>query len=150
MKSVFEEKDVQEVLSRIDELTYESTPLWGKMNVAQMFAHCNVSYEMAYTDMHPKAGGVKKFLLKLFVKNAVVNEKPYPKNSRTAPQFLITSEKEFSKEKIRLVDHINKTKELGESHFEGKESNSFGVLTVEEWNNSFYKHLDHHLRQFGV
>ena len=34
--------------------------------------------------------------------------------------------------------------------FEGKESNSFGPLTKGEWNNMFYKHLDHHLSQFGV
>ena len=150
MKSVFSQEDVSEVLSRLDKLTSESQPVWGKMNVAQMLAHCNVTYEMAYTDKHPKAGGVKKFLLNLFVKNAVVNEKPYPKNSRTAPQFLITTEREFEKEKKQLIEHINKTKELGEDYFKGKESVSFGVLTVQEWNNSFYKHLDHHFNQFGV
>lgn len=150
MKSVFKQEDVNEVLARLEKLTSESQPAWGKMNVAQMLAHCNVTYEMAYTDKHSKAGGFKKFLLNLFVKNAVVNEKSYPKNSRTAPQFLMTSEKEFEKEKKRLFDYINKTKELGENYFEGKESVSFGVLSVQEWNNSFYKHLDHHFNQFGV
>jgi len=84
------------------------------------------------------------------VKNAVVSEKPYPQNSRTAPQFLISDEREFNVEKQRLIDHIRKTQELGASHFEGKESNSFGALTAIEWNNSFYKHLEHHLTQFGV
>jgi hypothetical protein len=41
-------------------------------------------------------------------------------------------------------------KELGEGYFNGLTSNSFGKLSTIEWNNLFYKHLDHHLRQFGV
>ena len=88
--------------------------------------------------------------MKLFVKNAVVNEKPYPKNSATAPAFRITSEKDFELEKIRLIEYIKKTQALGRSQFDGKESLSFGPLTAQEWNNLFYKHLNHHLSQFGV
>lgn len=150
MKNIFDATISEEVIDRINRLTPESQPKWGKMNVAQMLAHCNVTYEMVYTDKHPKAGGLKRFILKLLVKNAVVSEKPYPQNSRTAPEFIISDEREFNAEKQRLIDHIRKTQELGASHFEGKESNSFGALTATEWNNSFYKHLEHHLVQFGV
>lgn len=150
MKSVFLAKDVDEMLARINRLSADSKPLWGKMDAAKMFAHLNVQYEMAYSDEHPKATGIKKFLLNIFVKNGVVGPKPYPKNSRTAPQFIIKSDKDFETEKTRLVDFIHKTQKLGEDYFEGKESNSFGVLTVKEWSNSFYKHNDHHLKQFGV
>ena len=56
----------------------------------------------------------------------------------------------FEREKKRLIDYINKTQALGTAFFEGKESNSFGNLTANEWNNTFYKHLDHHLQQFNV
>jgi len=150
MKNIFDATISEEVIERINQLTPETQPKWGKMNVAQMLAHCNVTYEMVYTDKHPKATGLKRFILKLLVKNAVVSEKPYPQNSRTAPQFLISDEREFNIEKQRLIDYIHKTQELGASHFEGKESNSFGALTAMEWNNSFYKHLEHHLTQFGV
>ncbi|WP_316832179.1 hypothetical protein [Pedobacter aquatilis] len=69
---------------------------------------------------------------------------------QTAPSFLITDKKEFEKEKIRLIDYLNKTQGFGEHYFDGKESHSFGKLTKKEWNNMFYKHLDHHLNQFGV
>ena len=79
-----------------------------------------------------------------------MGEKPYKQNSRTAPNFLITDQREFEHEKKRLIDHINKTQQLGEAHFHGKESHSFGALDKTEWNNMFYKHLDHHLTQFGV
>lgn len=150
MKNIFTKEITDEVIARIEKLTPESQPNWGKMSVAQMLAHCNVTYEMVYTNKHPKPNAFTTFMLKLFVKKAVVSEKPYGKNGRTAPQFLIVDEKELESEKKQLVDYISKTQQLGEKEFEGKESHSFGNLTAVEWNNLFYKHLDHHLRQFSV
>lgn len=150
MKNVFDPNDVAEIISRIEKLTTETQPLWGKMNVSQMLGHCNVTYEMAFETIHPKPGSIKRFILKLLVKPGVVNEKPYPKNSPTAPQFKGMGERDFATEKGRLIAYINKTLELGADHFEGRESHSFGPITSLEWNNSLYKHLDHHLQQFGV
>lgn len=150
MKNIFKLEETSEIIHRINQLTPSTKNLWGKMNVAQMLAHCNVTYAMVYTDKYPKPNSIKKFLLKAFVKNAVVSEKPYPKNGRTAPDFLISDERDFDKEKNELIDYINKTQSLGESHFDNKDSHSFGKLTKEEWNNMFYKHLNHHLNQFGV
>jgi len=150
MKNIFQPEITSEVIARINKLTPASPQLWGKMNVAQMLAHCNVSYELVYEDKHPKPNALMKLIMKAFVKNLVVSEKPYKRNSQTAPSFLITDEKEFQKEKDRLIEYINKTQELGESHFDGKASHSFGKLSKIEWNNMFYKHLDHHLNQFAV
>tara|TARA_R110000868_G_scaffold6455_3_gene36626 strand:+ start:1549 stop:2001 length:453 start_codon:yes stop_codon:yes gene_type:complete len=150
MKNIFEKKVVDELIGRINKLNPSSIGLWGKMNVSQMLAHCNVSYEMVFTEKHPKPNGAMKLMLKLFVKQAVVNVKPYKKNSRTAPAFLVVDERDFDKEKKRLIDHLIKTQELGENYFHNKESHSFGPLTKTEWNNLFYKHLNHHLEQFGV
>jgi Protein of unknown function (DUF1569) len=150
MKDIFTIDVTNEVLERIEKLNHESQPEWGKMNVAQMLAHCNVTYDMVFTDHYVKAKAFKKFLLSSLVKNAVVNDKPYKKNIRTAPQFLIVDEREFETEKTKLVAHIKKVQDLGPDHFEGKESNSFGNLTARQWNNMFYKHIDHHLSQFGV
>ena len=120
------------------------------MSVSQMLAHCSVSYEMVYTDKHPKPNAFTKWILKTFVKNIVVSEKPYAKNGKTAAQFIVSDDRVFETEKKRLIDYMIQTQELGETYFEGKESHSFGKLTAVEWNNSFYKHLDHHLTQFGV
>ncbi len=150
MKSVFNLEDSQEIISRINKLTKNSQPLWGKMSVDQMLAHCNVTYEMVYDNIHPEQNALTKFFLKLFVKNIVVSDKPYPKNSKTAPAFIITDSKNFANEKTRLIDYITKTQELGGGYFEGRESHSFGELKMVEWNNMFYKHLDHHLSQFGI
>ncbi|MFV9549596.1 DUF1569 domain-containing protein [Algibacter sp. PT7-4] len=150
MRNIFDAKETETVIDRINKLLPTTQPQWGKMSVDQMLAHCNVIYEMTFDDKHPKPNGFTKLLLKLFVKKAVVGEKPYKKNSRTAPQFVITNEKNFVEEKARLTDYLRKTQSLGENYFDGKAYLSFGVLTKQEWNNMFYKHLDHHLTQFGV
>ena len=150
MKNVFDQNDVREVLQRIEKLSPGSQPLWGKMNVGQMLAHCNVTYELAYDSKHPRPNPIARFLLKLVVKPIVVSEKSYGHNNRTAPVFLVTAERDFAVEKRRLTDYLTKTLNLGAAAFDGKESHSFGALTAAEWNNMFFKHLDHHLRQFGV
>jgi hypothetical protein len=150
MKNIFDNQENAAVIDRINKLSAATPPIWGKMNAAQMLAHCNVTFELVFTDTHEKPGKLKKFLLKLFVKNIVVGEKNYSKNGRTAPQFVMADDKDFEKEKAALIGHITKTEELGGAHFHNKDSHSFGVLTEQEWNNMFYKHLDHHLNQFGV
>ncbi len=149
-KNLFDLKETQETIARINSLTPETKRLWGKMNVAQMLAHCNVAYELVYTDKHPKPKGFQKFLIRLFAKNIVVGPKPYSKNSRTSPIFIISDQRDFENEKKRLIDHLEKTQKLGASHFDGKESHAFGPLSEKEWNVLFSKHLDHHLQQFGV
>lgn len=146
----FNEESVAQVIGRINNLTPTTKQQWGKMDVAKMLAHCNVSYEMVYDNNHKKPNAFLRAILKLAVKNKVVGDKPYPKNGQTAPQFVIKSEKDFELEKQRLTNYINKTLSLGEKEFEGKESLSFGKLTAKEWNNLFFKHMDHHLQQFGV
>ncbi|MBN3581510.1 DUF1569 domain-containing protein [Algoriphagus aestuarii] len=150
MKNIFDPTVHQELIDRINQLSPESKAKWGKMSVDQMLAHCCVAYEMAYTDKHPKPNAFLRMILKEFVKNGVVNEKPYPKNSRTAPQFIIVDRKDFDEEKSRLLSYLQKTFDYGPNYFDGKESISFGSMTTQEWNNQFYKHLDHHLTQFGV
>lgn len=150
MKNIFERTISNEIIERIDLLHIGSKALWGEMSVSQMLAHCNVAYEYVFENKHVKPKGLKKWLLSTLVKKIVVSEKPYSKSARTAPDFLISSEKDFEYEKNRLIAFINKTQELGASHFDNKESHSFGKLKKQEWNNMFYKHLDHHLKQFDV
>ena len=150
MKNIFEKAVSSHLINRIHQLTPSTANLWGKMSVAQMLAHCNVPYAMTYTTHYPKPNLFKKFLLKLFVKKAVVGRKPYPKNGRTSAEFIINNEPNFTIEKNTLIAHIEKTQSLGQEHFNNKASHSFGRLTAQEWSTLFYKHLDHHLKQFGV
>jgi len=150
MKNVFDQQDALDFIRRINALSPETVPLWGKMTVEQMLAHCNVTYEMIYENYHPRPNSFVKLILKLFVKNTVVSKKPYKQNGQTAPQFIIKDDRDFHTEKTRLIDYIIQTQQLGEHYFDGRESHSFGVLTVKEWNAMLSKHLEHHLSQFGV
>jgi hypothetical protein len=148
--NIFTQEVAESIINRIQKLSPETQPQWGKMNVAQMLAHCNVAYDMAFTDKYPKPSSIARFLLKIFVKSGVCGPKPYPKNQRTAPTFIVADDRNFEEEKNKLITYIEKCYSLGSSHFEGKESLSFGPLTSQEWSTMFHKHLDHHLSQFSV
>jgi hypothetical protein len=150
LPNIFNREVSENIIQRINSLKSNTPAKWGKMNVSQMLAHCNVTYELVYEEKHPKPNFFMKMILKSLVKKNVVGEGAYKPNSQTAPVFLIKGEKDFEFEKNRLIDHIRKTQELGENSFDNKVSHSFGGLSKAEWNNMFYKHLDHHLSQFGA
>lgn len=150
LPNVFSKEVSDSLIVRINQLKPESKPLWGKMSVDKMLAHTCVTYEYVYENKYPKPNVLLRFILKTFLKNTVTGETPYKQNSGTGPDFIIKDSKNFDAEKSRLIGYIERTQALGAQHFEGKESHSFGVLTANEWNNMFYKHLDHHLKQFGV
>lgn len=150
MINIFQETGIQEFKNRIEKLNSNSLPQWGKMSVDQMLAHVNVSYDMTLTNKYPKPNRFQKFIVKLLAKKAVVGSKPYSKNGRTAPDFIIKDKRDFQLEKNQLLSNLNKVYEIGPDEFNLRESHSFGKLTTDEWNNLFSKHLDHHLTQFGV
>ncbi len=154
MQSVFTKSVSDNLITRINALQAGTRPLWGKMDAAQMLAHCNCIYDMVYdpeyAKRNPPPNAFVRALLKQFMKPMVVGPEPYKRNGRTAPEFLIKSDKDFEQERKRMTVYVNKTQELGSAHFEGMRSPSFGVLTSAEWSMLFHKHLDHHLQQFGV
>lgn len=148
--SVFTPQTNTDLLARIEKLNPDTQPGWGKMNVAQMMAHCSVGYDITYGKIPVSYNWFMRKMLGWFVKPTVVGDKPYKKNGQTAPVFIVGDERDFQAEKQRLIDNVNQVAADGEAFFEGKESASFGVMSAQEWSNQFWKHLDHHLRQFGV
>lgn len=149
--NIFKQEVSQGLIDRLNNLSPTTKPLWGKMNVAQMLAHCNVTYALVYEPTEfKKPNAFAKFMIKLFAKNMVVGDKPYPKNGRTAPIFIVPAEQDFQAQKKNLEDNIWLVQKEGEATFDGKESHAMGNLSAAEWNTMFYKHLDHHLQQFGV
>ena len=149
--NIFEKEVSDGIIERINALTPGSQRLWGKMDVARMLAHCNVAYETIYEpDKHPKPKFPMSLIVRYLVKPVVTGDKPLRKGSPTAPQFIIADERDFERERTRLIEYIERTAELGAGHFDGRESHSFGVLNKTQWSNMLYKHLDHHLQQFGA
>ena len=100
--------------------------------------------------MHARPAAVFGFLAVLFAKRTVVSDKPYARNGPMAPAFVIKDARDFEQEKARLLAYVEKTCKQGAAHYEGVENMTFGVLSAKQWNTLFAKHLDHHLRQFGV
>lgn len=151
MQNVFDAKDAQEYINRINNLTPETQRKWGKMSVDQVLAHLNVAYDLTFTpEKFPKPSFIAKFLLSRFVKSKITNEIPYKQSLPTSPVFIIADERNFEEEKAKLIGNIQRVQQLGREAFEGKENINFGKMTAQCWNNMFAKHLNHHLEQFGV
>ena len=151
MQNVFDAKDAQEYINRINNLTPETQRKWGKMSVDQVLAHLNVAYDLTFTpEKFPKPNFIAKFLLSRFVKPKITNEIPYKQSLPTSPVFIIADERNFEEEKAKLIGNIQRVQQLGREAFEGKENINFGKMTAQCWNNMFAKHLNHHLEQFGV
>mgnify|MGYP002664436793 FL=1 len=151
MQNVFDAKDAQEYINRINNLTPETQRKWGKMSVDQVLAHLNVAYDLTFMpEKFPKPSFIAKFLLSRFVKPKITNEIPYKQSLPTSPVFIIADERNFEEEKAKLIGNIQRVQQLGREAFEGKENINFGKMTAQCWNNMFAKHLNHHLEQFGV
>jgi hypothetical protein len=150
MKNIFNEADKNELLQRIEKLTPESKPLWGKMNVSQMMAHCTAAAKMPTGEVMTKRAGFPLSLLGSMLKSTILGEAPLRKNSPTAPELKVTNPQEFATEKANLIAAIKKLAEGGENAVKNNTHPFFGKMTAKEWGRINYKHPDHHLKQFGV
>lgn len=149
MKSLISKESNHEIVARINKLYPDSKPLWGKMNSGQMLAHCTVGLRIANGEVVPNTNFLLKLLGKL-VKNRILSQDSFKKNSRTAKVFIITDNKNFLEENERILNYLKEMEVKGNNFFTNKPHAIFGYLTPEEWDNISFKHFDHHLKQFGV
>jgi hypothetical protein len=149
MQSLFNLDDNQAILNRIYLLQANNKAKWGKMNVSQMLAHCQVPPQIAFGEKKIK----RSFLGILFggmVKRSLMKPGPFKQNLPTAPDFVMNGEKNFEEEKIKLAKLVKRFAEQGPDAIVNEPHPFFGKLTKQEWDILNWKHLDHHLRQFGV
>ncbi len=137
------------MVSRIDKLQPSTQHQWGKMDVAQMMAHCSATLEVASGHRHLPRMFIGRILGPL-VRSAFTNEKPFSKNGPTAKEFVVADERNFERERSQLKDRVQHFHQGGEAGCTKQPHAFFGPLTPQEWATGMYKHLDHHLRQFGV
>lgn len=149
MKNLFDKDIYAEITSRMNSLTPNSQRQWGKMNPAQMLAHCKEAFKVPLSDKKmPRM--FLGLLIGWMVKPKLYNESPWKKNLPTAPNFIIKDERDFDKEKQELIGMINLFYHGGPENVGRFPHPMFGSFTKEQWGKSMYKHLDHHLKQFGV
>lgn len=149
MKNIFNQLHSEEILNRIDQLNPNSKSQWGKMDVAQMLAHCSSFQDIAMGHSFPPRGWLG-ILIGNLVKPMFYNDRTLAKNMSTIPAILIIDEKEFKTEKEKLKQKIITFQNNGPENCTTHPHPFFGKLTSEQWGKGIYKHLDHHLKQFGV
>jgi hypothetical protein len=149
MKNLFERDTLEEVLARIDSLRPDSPRQWGKMDVAQMMAHCSITMDIASGRLKLPRIWVGR-LLGPFVKSLLTNDKPFGKNGPTGKELVVADRRDFARERDQLKAKIREFSQGGDAGCTRNPHPFFGALTPQEWSRGMYKHLDHHCRQFGV
>jgi hypothetical protein len=149
MKSLFDPSVNKEILDRIDKLKPDTQAQWGKMSVAQMVTHAQRPLKVAYGELLLKRGLIG-FLFGSMAKKSLLKKEPFKKNLPTHPKFVIKGIPDFEEEKKNLSALVVKFEKDGPAGLTKNAHPFFGKLTVEEWDTLQWKHLDHHLRQFGV
>ena len=150
MKNLFEAAWVEEVKERMAQLRPDSEGLWGTMNPAQALAHCSRGIELAVGERIPPRlllGGIIGRMVKPM---ALGNDEPMRRNSPTVKGLVVQDERDLVVERQRLRELIDRFVAGGPGGCTKHPHSFFGRLTPEEWATLMYKHLDHHLRQFGV
>jgi hypothetical protein len=149
MQNLFQAEAVAEAISRIDKLQPTTQHLWGKMDVGQMMAHCSATLEVASGRVVLPRMFIGR-ILGPFVRPAFTSDQPYSKNAPTNKKFVIAGKRDFAQEQEQLKRRVRQFHEGGEEQVTRHPHCFFGALTPQEWATGMYKHLDHHLRQFGA
>lgn len=149
MQNLFDAATYNNIAERMNKISPECESQWGKMNAAQMLAHCKEAFKVPLSNK-PMPRMLLGLLLGWAFKSKLYNDDPWKKNLPTAPSFIIKDKRDFNKEKEALMELVNKFYTKGPEEVGKFPHPMFGSFTKEQWGKSMYKHLDHHLVQFGV
>jgi hypothetical protein len=106
--------------------------------------------ENALGDTKPPRVLIGRVLGPVIKKMALGNDEPMRKNSPTVPSLIVADDHDLDAEKLRLAGLIDRFSKGGAASCTSHPHAFFGKLTPEQWAELTYKHLDHHLRQFGA
>jgi hypothetical protein len=149
-QNIFNEQDYAIILQRIGNITESSTRQWGTMNVAEMLVHCNLQLKLA---LHEIEGAKHEgsFILRTGFGRWMGLYGPRWKKGATTPTQMNIKNQNLSigkvdAEKETLLNYLKTilTKVAFQEH------PIFGKLNKKDWGRLIWKHLDHHLRQFGA
>jgi hypothetical protein len=149
MNSLFESNSAAGIIYRLAKLHPNTKSLWGKMNVSQMLAHCQVPLQAALGEKQFKRTFFG-FVFGRIGKRQMLKAGPFKKNLPTDPRFIVKDDRDFEKEKKQLQVLVHKFAIANPDMIAQKRHPFFGNMTQDEWGLLQWKHLDHHLKQFGV
>lgn len=149
MKTLFDTADRNALEVRIRSLGPQNQRLWGKMTAAQMLCHCQRPLETAVGDKPMKQAFIGKVIVP-FIRKSIFSEKPFGKNAPTDPTFVVADERQLDAERDQLLGLIDRFVGRGPEAAGRATHSFFGKLSGTEWGQLMYKHIDHHLQQFGA
>jgi Protein of unknown function (DUF1569) len=151
VKNLFEAARVEEVKERLARLTSESPRIWGKMSAPQAVAHCALALDIASGDLIPARAGIGIRIIGRIIKPLVFkDDAPIRRNAPTNPELVVSDERDMVRECERLRTSIDRFASAGPAGCTAHPHFIFGKLTPDQWAILMYKHVDHHLRQFGA
>ena len=150
MKNLYEPATAKEIRERITRLGPGNQRQWGKMTPAQAMAHCTIAMELALGDRRAPRMFIGR-LIGLVIKPLAFKEsEPLRRNSPTIPGFAVIDPRDFEAEREKLGRIIDRFAAAGPAGCTTHPHSYFGRLTPDEWSFWMYKHIDHHLQQFGA
>jgi len=150
MQNLFDDLKIKEAKARIAQLRPDSQRLWGKINAAQALAHCAAGLELALGERTPPRMLIGRMVGHLLKPRVLGNDEPMRQNSPTVKGLAVQDERSLAAERDRLYVLIDRFALATPDGCTTHPHSFFGRLTSQEWAILMYKHLDRHLRQFGV
>jgi hypothetical protein len=147
--SIFRREDCDAIVARIRSVTPASPRQWGKMQPGQMLAHCQVPIEVALGEKRLKRG-LLGVLFGRLARKTLLRDEPTKKGLPTDEAFRIRDSRDVGVERERLLVLVERLSKGGPAALTPEPHPFFGPMTVAEWDALMWKHLDHHLRQFGA
>lgn len=146
--NLFDSSASEEILLRIERINANTPAAWGKMNAAQMMAHCQATFSAYFSEKKVKRG-LASLLFGKVAKKKLFSNKPWPRGLPTDRGFVVADQRNFEVEKEKLLACINRFVDEGYT-ITSCVHPFFGKMSSQEWGMFGYKHLDHHLKQFGA
>ena len=150
MKTLRDEKCRSVLIERLNTLSVDAKPAWGRMNVEQMLSHLVQAGELPFVS---STGDHSNFLSRTVIKPLVLYILPIPKEVKTSAEMDQQQDGRkpmgFDVDRANLISSIAKIAELPHDH-RCLGHPFFGKMSAKQWAMIAHKHIDHHLRQFGV
>jgi hypothetical protein len=146
-KSLSNARARQELLDRLERLSPQSKARWGKMTAHQMLAHLADWMLMARGDL--KTARMKRLLRYPPLKHLAIYWLPFPKGVATAPELLGRRPAAWKVERATVQERVQSFANL-DPKATWPEHPVFGKMSARAWGVFGYRHMDHHLRQFGL
>ena len=150
MKTIRDEECRAALIERLNRLSCDAKPAWGKLSAEQMVSHLVQSHEIPFVASVPDTSN---WMSRNVIKTLALYVMPIPKDVKT-PAELDQQEKGrpplgFEEDKARAIEGLNKLATVAADH-PCLAHPFFGKLSAKQWGLLAHKHIDHHLRQFGV